>query len=113
MSGYSASSFSICVDHNDDVSKEVTSCTLTTLSQYNRLVSSLLIEINATEEVFKWVNDLDYFQPHYISYSVQGFGIGDNFAIKKVEMKSDKEESGTLKIIVLAESMLRSVTVIR
>ena len=41
-------------------------------------------------------------------------GIGDEFAIKKVEMKSDKkEDSETLVVSVLAENILRSVPILR
>ena len=115
MSSYSSSSFNVNIENNSDVSGSVKACTLTRTGQYNRLVSSLLIEIEATDEVLEWVKNIDYFAEHYISYSVKGseFGIGDTFAIKKIEMKSDKDDSESLIVVVLAESMLRSVPILR
>ena len=115
MGTYTANKFNVNIENNSDVSSSVKSCTLSKEAQNTRVVISLLIELEATDEVLDWVKNINYFKEHHISYSVKGseFGIGDEFAIKKVEMKSDKEDSETLVVSVLAENILRSVPILR
>ena len=115
MGTYTANKFNVNIENNSNVSSSVKSCTLSKEAQNTRVVISLLIELEATDEVLDWVKNINYFKEHHISYSVKGseFGIGDEFSIKKVEMKSDKEDSETLVVSVLAENILRSVPILR
>lgn len=100
---YSKSSFTVDIDHNSALSSCVQSCTLGKINLGNKIIRTLTVEIQATDDSIKWLSDLSYSSLHFVHYSVDNkYGEAGNFSIKKVEMSSNSE-SGDLTFAVIFE----------
>ncbi len=101
---YSKSEFTVDIDRNSNLNSSVQSCTMDKINLGNKVITTLSVEIQATDDSIEWLSNLNYQKPCFIHYSVNNkFGEAGNFFIKKVEMISSKTEGGDLTYLVIFE----------
>ena len=101
---YSKSSFTVEIDRNSVLSSYVQSCTMERINLGNKVIRTLNVDMQATDESMEWISNQNPQAFHFVHYSIDGkFGEGGNFMVKRVKTESSKSESGDLIITVIFE----------
>lgn len=60
---YSKSEFTVDIDRNSNLNSSVQSCTMDKINLGNKVITTLLVEIQATDDSIEWLSNLNYQKP--------------------------------------------------